>query len=281
MDGHGNVRLSLAGAQDKLPVYVEDDRFYLPVGNSPSTHILKFPNRHFKHLPANEVLLSALARQVGLSAPITSFQKIGAEGLCLVERYDRIRDKNDRIVRLHQEDFCQALGLPSSSKYEREGGPAFVDCVHVIREHSQDPLSDVSSLIRWLIFNLLVGNADAHAKNISLVQNELSRGAYRLAPFYDLVCTRMYDRIDRRLAMGIGGEFDPDRVRSPQMRAFANVLDLKARWFSSVAIEMAEKVTRALDDAIASTDLKRSPAIERIVPLVRKQAKRVLRELRA
>lgn len=274
VDGHGRVRLSLAGAQDKLPVLEDGGRFYLPLGSSPSTHILKFPNRHFKQLPANEVLVTELARRVGLPVVVTRWERIGREGLCVVQRYDRVRD-GGQVRRLHQEDLCQALGVAPAKKYEQEGGPSFVTCVDVVREHSLEPLTDVQALLRWLAFLAVAGNADGHAKNLSLLHDD----GWMLAPFYDLVCTRAYDRIDRRLAMRIGGESDPDRLRRPHFEACARELALKPGWLVNAVVTMAESILTELPAAVEASGVARSPAVERIVPLVRKQARRLLREL--
>jgi serine/threonine-protein kinase HipA len=274
LDGREGVRLSLAGAQDKLPVLEQDGRYYLPLGSSPSTHILKFPNRLFKHLPANEVLMTELARRVGLPAVSARWVPIGREGLCAVTRYDRVHTQHG-VERLHQEDLCQALGVSPLAKYESEGGPSFVRCVDVVRAHSYEPFADTNALLRWQAFNVVVGNADAHAKNLSLLWDD----GWRLAPFYDLVCTRSYDRIDRRLAMAVGGETDPDRVRRSELDACAREIEVKAGWFVEMVRATAEAVVNAFDEAAAASGTVSSPALTRIAPVVRKQARRLVREL--
>lgn len=254
---------------------VEGDRILLPVGSSPSTHILKFPNRDYRHLPANEVIVTRLARAVGLPVVDAEWLAIGDEGLCVVRRYDRV-ETDDGIVRVHQEDLCQALGIASSSKYEEEGGPSFLDAVTVVRDHAVAPLDDVDALVRWLAFGAIVGNADGHAKNLSLVR----RDGLRLSPFYDLVCTRSYDALDRRLAMSIGGERDPDRLRPTHLDACARAVDVKPRLLSATFQAMAEAILDRLDDAVRAAQVGRSPAIERMTPQILEQARRWLRELR-
>lgn len=274
VDASGRARLSLAGAQDKLPVRMDGDRILLPLGNSPSSHILKLPNRNFKHLPANEALVMELARQVKLPAVTTTWRAIGEEGMCVVERYDRVRE-GDEIRRVHQEDFCQAMGLSVSTKYEEEGGPTIASSVELLREHSVAPLADVDALLGWLAFNAIVGNADGHGKNLSL----LERDGWRLVPFYDLVCTRAYDGLDRHLATSIGGERDPDRLRTQHLDACAASLDVKPRLLHATFARVAESIAKHLDDAIAAAAIGDSPAAQRIAPLVRKQARRWMREL--
>lgn len=125
------LRLSLAGAQDKLPVRrTEDGALWLPVGGAPSTHVLKVPSRGFKHLPANEVLVTRLARSLGLFTVDAELLQLDGQEVTLVRRYDRIVH-GGRIERLHQEDLCQALGLMPGAKYESEGGPTFVDAMGI------------------------------------------------------------------------------------------------------------------------------------------------------
>lgn len=276
VDGRDRVRLSLAGAQDKLPVLLDGGRFYLPVGNSPSTHILKFPNRYFKHLPANEVLVMKLARRVGLRVVDARWECVGPEGLCLVERYDRARDAEGNIVRYHQEDLCQALGVAPTLKYQSEGGPSFVACFDAVRAGTTEPLADAQALLRWLAYSVVVGNADAHAKNVSLLRDD----GWRLAPFYDLVSTRAYERIDRRLAMAIGGESDPDRLRRHHFEAQAREVDVRPAWLIDSVLQMADAVLTELTPAVEEAAVLRSPAVERITPAVKKQARRLLRDLR-
>jgi len=274
VDHDERVRLSLAGAQDKLPVFVDGDRLFLPRGNSPSTHILKFPNPSYKHLPANEAWVSALARKLELPTVRTSWRRVGSEGLLLVERYDRRRD-GDTVTRLHQEDFCQAFGLPSFKKYEGEGGPTFPRCVEHVRKTAIEPLRDTQSLLRWHAFNLVAGNADGHAKNLSMLWNN----GWQLAPFYDLVCTRAFDNLDRRLAMTFGPEGDPDRVRRKQIEEWASSVDLRAASLVATVVALARKTQEVLGDIATEAEVQDSPAVAGIAHLVGKQAKRLLREL--
>src|SRR5262249_30329199 len=135
------VRLSLAGAQDKLPVYIDEDGMFLPKGAAPSSHILKFDNRDFKQLAVNEVMVLRLAEMIGLPTVRTALRRFGRSNAALIERYDRVR-VNGVIERLHQEDFCQALGIPAERKYEAEGGPSFAECVELVRTQSAEPLAD-------------------------------------------------------------------------------------------------------------------------------------------
>ena len=124
--GSGKARLSLAGAQDKVPIHVaENGQLTMPMGGAASSHILKLPSASFSHLCANEVLCSIIARRSGLAVPEASLLRAGDNEACLVRRFDRHQARDGTLARLHQEDLCQALGMPPARKYEAEGGPPF------------------------------------------------------------------------------------------------------------------------------------------------------------
>ena len=202
MVGRDGLRLSLAGAQDKLPVIVHNNRICLPLGGTPSTHILKPEPDRFPGLAANEIFCMTLAQAVGLNTSNTEYRPIGKKSCILVQRYDRATDEDGSTTRLHQEDFCQALGFPPERKYQAEGGPMLNDCISLLRDWSTAPVLDIPSFINGLIFNVLIGNADAHGKNYSFLY---SGGERRLSPYYDLVSTLAWPDLSKNLAMKIGG----------------------------------------------------------------------------
>jgi len=201
MAGTDGLRLSLAGAQDKLPIIVHNNGICLPLDNSPSTHILKPEPDHFPGLAANEIFCMTLAQAVGLNAPDTEYRLIGNKPCIIVQRYDRATDEEGSTTRLHQEDFCQALGFPPERKYQAEGGPTLGDCILLLRNWSTTPVIDIPDFINGLIFNVLIGNADAHGKNYSFLY---SGGERRLSPYYDLVSTLAWPDLSKNLAMKIG-----------------------------------------------------------------------------
>jgi serine/threonine-protein kinase HipA len=225
------LRLSLAGAQDKLPAALMDGQLCLPEGGAPSTHILKPRHLRFRSLPENEIFCMQLAARSGLPVPATSLLPAG-DGFFLIERYDRRREPNGRIRRLHQEDFCQALEVPPARKYEAEGGPGFSPCFALLRR-SREPIPARQRLIRWAIYNYLIGNADAHAKNISLLYDARSPA---LAPFYDLVCTAVYPLADH-MAMSVGGAFDIRLLGTENWRDFARQAGERRETFVFQTIE--------------------------------------------
>ena len=201
MAGSAGIRLSLAGAQSKLPVVIHGDEIGLPLGDTPSTHILKPEPAGFPGLALNEWFCMTLAKSMGLHVAPIEFRVIGSTPCVLVQRYDRWTDEIGSTVRIHQEDFCQALGRPPERKYQAEGGPTVKDCVGLLREWSTAPALDVPAFVNGLLFNVLIGNADAHGKNFSFLY---PNGDRRLAPLYDLVSTIAWPELSTHAAMKIG-----------------------------------------------------------------------------
>jgi serine/threonine-protein kinase HipA len=232
-----DLRLSLAGAQQKLPVLYKDGELYLPRGNSPSSHILKPSAPAFDFLSENEVFCMALAKKTGLRVPDAQL-KIGAFNYALIERYDRRKEPDGRLIRLHQEDFCQALGCGDTQKYESEGGPGLKNCFDLLSEHSTQPALDKQNLVQWVIFNLLIGNCDAHAKNVSMF---LARDRYSLTPFYDLVSTRVYPSLSPKLAMKIGGQVRPEWITREHWEKFAKDAQIGMKAVIGALQDMKEK----------------------------------------
>lgn len=213
LGGEEGVRLSLAGAQDKLAVCVEGEDIGLAKGGRPTTHILKPFIQGLDGTVENELFCLRLAARLKLPVPHVEMRRVGAVPFLLVERYDRSLHKDGTITRLHQEDFCQALSVPPELKYEEEGGPGATKALDLIGRAMARPAADRLSFIRMLIFHYLVGNADAHGKNYAL----LYRGKVPdLAPLYDVVCTAAYPRLAKKLAMAIGGRSVPDTIQLKQ-----------------------------------------------------------------
>jgi serine/threonine-protein kinase HipA len=245
--GEAGIRLSLAGAQDKIAVKVKGKIISLPLNGSPSTHILKPRIERFEGLVFNEALCMKLAGAVGIPA---SAVRIGvAEGVhyILVERYDRAATGSGQLHREHQEDFCQALGIVSEHKYQSEGGPSLKQCFELVRNISSVPLVDLQSLFNAVLFNLLVGNNDAHGKNFSLIYR--ADGQTRLAPLYDLVSTMAYPELSTRMAMKIGGEYDSEKIGPRQIEKLADEAGLSIPMVRDRVAELADKVMAALPGA--------------------------------
>lgn len=202
MAGEHGIRLSLAGAQDKIAVRRDEGKISIPRGTAPSSHVLKPAIDTYEGVVFNEALCMALADACGLNTAPVEIGNVKGIDYMLSERFDRIRNEDGSIRRLHQEDFCQALGIPSEIKYQSEGGPSLTDCFVLIRDASSVPALDLIALLDAVIFNLLIGNHDAHAKNFSLLY--LPDRSLRFAPLYDLVSTVYYHELTDRMAMKIG-----------------------------------------------------------------------------
>ena len=218
--GEAEVRLSLAGAQNKLAVYHDKDGFALPLHESPSTHILKPEAEAFPELVNNEAFCMRLAKRAGLPAADVEPIQIGPHRCLMVRRYDRTGEGAD-LQRLHQEDFCQAMGIPSRYKYQNEGGPTLEQCFNLVRTASARPAKDLITLFEAVTFNYLIGNNDAHGKNFSLLYRP-SEDHLRveLAPLYDLVSTAAYPGLSPRMAMKIGTKYVPDDLRRRHWESF-------------------------------------------------------------
>lgn len=265
------LRLSLAGAQHKLPVHYDGKQLSLPRGSSPSSHILKPGASGFEQMPANENFCMHLAGALDLPVPASIVLR-KPEALYLVERYDRVRRADGAFTRIHQIDCCQALNLPSHKKYEHEGGPSLAACFDVISRFSTQPARDRLQLISWVIFNYLIGNADAHAKNLSLL---ITRDGVALAPFYDLVSTAIYRDLTDKLALKIGGENRPDWIQKRHWEQFAEISGANPR----VVRVRIDALSRAIFDVANETaskldlDSKESAITARILGVIEARSK--------
>lgn len=219
--GDTDIRLSLAGAQDKLPVVAEGARIGLPRFGSPSTHILKpaiTSTAGIEGSVFNEGFCLALASALGLDAAPAHMQRVGDCTYLLVTRYDRQRSANGAWVRLHQEDFCQALGVVPETKYQNEGGPDLAQSFALLRRATRPSAPQLLKLLDYVIFHTLIGNHDAHGKNFSLLYT--ARGAV-LAPLYDALSTAVYARLTDKMAMKIGGKYRFSQVQASHWERFA------------------------------------------------------------
>jgi len=245
----GQARMSLSGTQDKMSVFVDDGgALAIPLGDAPSSHIIK-PSMGYRpdipHTAINEALVMMLAKAVGLDVPEVRF--VPELDAVLIARYDRQRRPGRPLQRLHQNDLCQMMGIATTRKYESEGGPSLKACVETVMQYSHQPARDKKRLVEWVIFNLLVGNMDSHAKNLSLLTVD---GRTRLAPFYDLVCTTVYPQLSRKFAFKIGGENRPEWIRERHWARFADEIGVKARWVDSVRGTLLKRIEGALQEVV-------------------------------
>jgi serine/threonine-protein kinase HipA len=248
MAGEVGLRLSLAGAQIKLPVVLAEDgapseaRIALPSDGTPSTHILKPEPARFPGLVSNELWCMDLARAIGLRAAECHRRIIGKTPCLIVKRYDRAASADGRVQRLHQEDFCQALGFPASRKYQQEGGPSLKECFSLIREWSSVPVIDIRDFLDGVIFAALTGNADAHSKNFSFLYSGKER---RLAPLYDQVCTLAWPELSQYLSMKIGTATSLAEVSPEHFQQLATSARLSWPMVRERLTDMADRVAAA------------------------------------
>ena len=237
--GREGLRLSLAGAQTKLPVVLVDARVALPAPGQPTTHILKPPIARFPHTTENEALVMTLAAAVGLPVAPVAARTVAGRPYLLIARYDRRFDDRGQVHRLHQEDFCQALGIPPERKYAAEDGPTFKTGFDLLRRATTIPAVAVLAFLDAALFNLIVGNSDAHGKNFSLLYQA---GSVGLAPFYDLLSTIAHPALSPKLAMKIAKRATLEEVGAATWPAFAEDVGLARPFVQRRVTELADAV---------------------------------------
>lgn len=216
--------LSLAGATGKVGLYYDDnnDKWLLPLGVAPSSHIVKQSHVRLRNIVVNEQLMLMTAKKLGIDVCESSIINLGdysdSNILLATKRYDRLIDDDSRTFnhlkipyRLHQEDFAQACGISSNLKYEKAGDNYLAMMFDVIKKYSSNPIEDQQKLWKIVVFNYLVGNNDGHIKNYSLLHNK-DMSTLRLAPAYDLLSTIIYDESSKDMAFNIGGEYNLDKI---------------------------------------------------------------------
>ena len=240
-------RLSLAGAQDKLAVVREPDGgLRLPRGGELSTHILKPDSRSLHGLRELEALGLRLATHSGLKVIECELVNVGGRAALLLARYDRETLPDGSQLRVHQEDFCQALGYPSEMKYQSQGGPTLARCSALIRDELAFGPAARSQFLDWVAFCCLIGNADAHGKNLAILHGR--QGELRLAPLYDLVPTIAFSEreIERTPALDIGNTRRIDQVDGTDWDLFARQTGFAPRMVRRRVQELAEQIIGAL-----------------------------------
>lgn len=253
----GKPRLSVAGVQEKLPITKIDDKYGFGEGELCSTHILKFDKTDEK-LVLNEYFSLSLANSAGLSVTNFELKQFGDELVLEIERFDRQIISDKKVKKLHLIDGCQLLGVPSSFKYERnfgssrdvkdiKEGVSFKKLEH-ITHLTKIPLVTKKILLEWSIVNLILGNSDAHGKNISFF---IDNDGIEVAPFYDIVNIAIYDGIyETSLAMGIDDEFELKNIKAYDLAAHCYNLSLTPKLFAKTFETIATKIKSAIDESI-------------------------------
>lgn len=280
--GEHGVSMSLAGVQDKLPIFLDEDgRIAIPIDGSPSTHILKPDTARLFGSVENEAFCLKLANACGLDAAEAEIGHAGKRRYLLVRRYDRFTDPKGEIRRLHQEDFCQLTGHFPAQKYERS---AFGHGV-TLRQMFDSLSRQVSPgerlrLADAVVFNVLICNADSHAKNHSVLIG--AGGTARFAPMYDLLCAAVYEQVDQHLPQSIAGKNSGADLHGKDWKAMAADVGLSGAWFVA-RVETLAKAMEAHCDKIAGEITARngdpSRVLERVVHEIRKRCRRILAQL--
>jgi serine/threonine-protein kinase HipA len=309
--GDDGLRLSLAGAQDKLPVVLDADsvRTGLPLNGSPSTHILKPPIAAIDGSVFNEAFCMALAGALKLDVARTNIQAIsdGAQQrhYLLVQRYDRLAVAPTLAAsraalppegaapglgrpgaaaapgqRLHQEDFCQALGIVSEHKYQNEGGPGLAQAFALLRSATRPSAPHTLKLLDYVVFNALIGNHDAHGKNFSLLYTPA--GAV-LTPLYDALCTAIYPTLTDKMAMKIGSKYKFSEVMVRHWEQFALDAALSPAQVKKRILDIAKRLPHLAraTQAIFQSQGNAHPVIDQIITLIDQRCALTIRRLTA
>ena len=232
--GSKDLRLSLAGAQEKISLAYFNDTWHLPKNGAPSTHILK-PTRsgELSTIAQNEFFCMNLAEKLNLPVPKTQILELDDLSVFVCQRYDRKFDsEKPSIQRIHQEDFCQALGIMNDIKYQADGGPSFKDCFNLIQEKFSDKLEQINIFLKSILFNYLIGNCDTHGKNFSLIYEN---SKIKLSPLYDLVSTTVYPSLTTKMAMKLGSNYEIEKINRTDFFKQAELFEIKNRfWLSAI-----------------------------------------------
>jgi len=278
--GRDGIRLSLAGAQDKLPVVFDGERIGLPKGGQPSTHILKPAIAAVEGSVINEGFCLALARAMGMLTAEAQIFNANNRQVLLVARYDRRAGLGGQPERIHQEDFCQALGVVPEMKYQNEGGPDFKASFDLLRKATRPSAPQVLRLLDAVVFNALVGNHDAHAKNFCLLHAGTSRAEPpTLAPLYDMLSTAVYDHLTPKMAMKLGNKYKFSEVQARHWDQFAQIAGLSKAQTKKRVLRMAQDLPGAARQLHALPPYSDHSIVAKIVALIEQRSALTSRRL--
>jgi serine/threonine-protein kinase HipA len=249
---HDDSELAIAGLQDKLLlIKLGDGQWGRPIHGRPSTHIVKLDDRLRPGLVEAEAQCLTLARALDLTTVEARIERIAEISCLIVEHFDRRIAEDGTVTRIHQEDACQALARDPDAahgrgKYEDCGGPSFREIAELLDRYAQDPERELDKLVDIVTFTTLIGNADAHGKNIALLHPEV--GAIELAPLYDTVPTALWPRLRKNGAMAVNGRWALDTITADDIVSEASGWRLDAARARNTAVETAERLRSAAAD---------------------------------
>ncbi|MFN3899837.1 MAG: HipA domain-containing protein [Alishewanella aestuarii] len=263
-------RLSVAGVQDKLNVFIDNaGNLGFGDGSLCSTHILKFEKKNCPNLVLNEFFCMTLSTAIGLPTAEVAFRRFGSHPALIVKRFDRKYVSDDsKVLRRHVIDGCQALNLSRDHKYERNLGDgrdvkhirdgASLEKLFGFCRKMSSPVESMQWLLHWQLFNLMIGNYDSHGKNVSLYFDDSTA---RFTPAYDLVNVSMFPQFKHVLAMAMGDEFEPDTIHAYQLADFAETCNIDKKLLSRLLVSLADKVLNQLSSDLHINQLKQLPSI--------------------
>jgi serine/threonine-protein kinase HipA len=255
-------RLSIPGAQTKIGLYCNDDptaadaQWFIPKGLATSNYIIKPSSKLYHSTALNEYFCTKLAQRAGISTAEIWLLSQNDNPVLISKRFDResfdeplegSRATDRYLARLCQEDFCQALSVSPNHKYQADGGPGFAQILNVLRFETSP--ADVQSFIRIFLFNYLIGNCDAHAKNYSIFRR--ADGSLGLTPAYDLVSTTLYPNLTRNVAIAVGNVYGIDRIGADDFKRLCEQTSIAWSLIERTISDLAESLLSGIDEVFA------------------------------
>lgn len=271
---------SLAGCQAKFAMRLKGDRWYECTGSAATTHIVKPGVVGFDNQALVEYLSMKAAKAVGLPVANVAYRTFGSEPAIVIERYDRVETPAGEVVRIHQEDFCQAMSVSPETKYAEQGGPSTPQIIEMLKTTGSNARDNIYRFILFMFFNYLIGATDAHAKNHSILF--VAPDDIRLAPLYDVATIAPYRNLvperrkPLRAALSIGGENRFGRLKPENIQKMVDNCDLdnweiNARFLQDRFVAMAELIPDALESVLGEAEALCLPGIDEVAPPIRKE----------
>lgn len=282
------AHLSLTGASGKVGLYYDPnkEKWYLPVGMAPSTHIVKQSHVRLDAIVTNEQLCLQTAKNLGIKVPESFVVNVGngrdEDVLFATKRYDRLCSDNAEKIdgfnvpyRLHQEDFSQAMGISANRKYEQNYSGYLEQMFDILRRYSINPIREQLKLWDICVYDYLIGNTDNHIKNVSLLYGA-DMSSIKLAPAYDIVSTVIYAGSTSDMAFSIGHEYDIHKINRESFRQEAARVGLGERVAMQHYDRLADRIDEALDKAcetLVSQGFEQAENIKERILFARKEVK--------
>jgi serine/threonine-protein kinase HipA len=263
---HDDSELSVAGIQNKLLlVRLEDGTWGRPVHGQPSTHILKLDDPRHAGLVDAEASCLRIARAIGLTTIDPELVTVGDQRCLIVERFDRVT-VDGVVKRIHQEDICQALARDPEAargrgKYEKHGGPSLIEIAELLETWGAEPLAELRQLLRVTTFNVAIGNADAHGKNIALLHPDYR--SVTLAPLYDTIPTVLWPSLRATTAMRIGAKDKINTIKVKDLLVEARRWRLPDDQAAQVVVEILDQIRAVVSEVDVLPEVRRL-VVERI-----------------